>query len=336
MMRILYIGNKLARHGNNSTSIDTLGTLLEAEGFKMTYASSAKNQIMRMLEMLWKTLCSAGKVNYVLIDTYSTANFWYAFAVSQLCRVLGLKYIPILHGGNLPQRLRNNPKISRMIFANSHCNVSPSGFLVSAFAEAGHTNVVYIPNSIEISNYSFRSRAQFNCKILWVRSFAKIYNPLMALEVMNHLQSPYASATLCMVGPDKENMMPAIKQSAADLGINVTFTGPLTKKQWTELADHYDIFINCTHFDNMPVSVIEAMALGLPVVSTNVGGIPFLLQHGKTALLVDDNDSAGMASRITELINNQQLASSIAVNARILAEEFDWLKVKKDWLEILR
>src|SRR5690606_24786051 len=120
------------------------------------------------------------KTDYVLIDTYSTSNFWYAFAVSQLCRFLRLKYIPILHGGNLPVRLANNPRLCRMVFKYAHVNVAPSGYLQQAFSDAGFS-VIKIPNPFDAADFPYKHRQFVGPKLLWVRSFAAIYNPEMAL-----------------------------------------------------------------------------------------------------------------------------------------------------------
>ena len=126
MKTLLYIGNKLSEHGYTSTSIETLGVFLEGEGFNLYYASSQKNEVLRMLEMIYKTFKYSRKVDYVLIDTYSTKNFWYAFIVSQICRLLRLKYIPKLHGGNLPDRINKSRLFSNMIFSNAFINIAPS------------------------------------------------------------------------------------------------------------------------------------------------------------------------------------------------------------------
>src|SRR6187431_1515693 len=99
MKQVLYIGNKLSKHGITPTTIEILGPLLEKEGYIISYSSAQKNKFLRITAMLWSVFWHQ-KSDYVLIDTYSTSNFWYAFATSQLCRILKLKYIPILHGGN--------------------------------------------------------------------------------------------------------------------------------------------------------------------------------------------------------------------------------------------
>ena len=335
MKNLLYIGNKLSKHGVTPTTIETLGPLLEQEGFNIQYSSCQKNQGLRLIAMLWSVI-QYRKSDYVLIDTYSTTNFWYAFAISQLCRLLGIKYIPILHGGNLSFRLSQHPKISGMIFKNSFHNVAPSLFLINEFKAEGYDNVVHIPNAIELDKYPFLERKKAVPNLLWVRSFAKIYNPIMAVEVLACLKKKYPKASLCMVGPDKDGSLLESKQRANNLNVEVVFSGKLSKQDWINISKNYSIFINTTHFDNMPVSVIEAMSLGLAVVSTNVGGIPFLLENENDSLLVPDNDVDKMVESIVRLIEESDLFNKITSTARKKTKQFEWQEVKLKWLTILQ
>lgn len=335
MKNLLYIGNKLSCHGYTITTIESLGLLLENENYKLRYASDKKIKFFRLLDMLGATIRHASSTDYVIIDTYGTQNFWYAFLVSQLCRVMHLKYIPILHGGNLPQRLENNGAICKMIFKNAHINVAPSPYFYSLFRHHGFENLVSIPNIIETHNYKFKLREVIRPRLLWVRSLALTYNPSMAIRVLAEVKKDFPEATLCMVGPDKEGLLPNLQALARELQVEVTFTGHLSKTDWISLSEQFDIFINTTHLDNTPVSVIEAMVLGLPVISTNVGGIPFLLKHNETALLVGDDDAVEMAQAVRTLIDDVPLSKAIAVNARQYALGFDWHNVKHKWFEIL-
>jgi len=335
LKNLLYIGNKLSRHGVTPTTIEILGPLLEQEGFDVRYSSSKKSQLLRLTAMLWSVF-QYRKSDYVLIDTYSTVNFWYAFATSQLCRCLKMKYIPILHGGNLAFRLKNNPRICRMIFKYSFQNVSPSLFLMDQFKSEGFQNLIPIPNVIEIENYAFLERKKAKPNLLWVRSFAEIYNPLMAVDVFASIKKKYPEATLCMVGPEKDGSLLAAKQKAKNLELNIQFTGKLSKEDWINESKQYDIFINSTHFDNMPVSVVEAMSLGLAVVSTNVGGIPFLLENQKDALLVSDDNVNEMVNAIERLIEDQDLFDKITTNGRLKSEQFDWKIIRNKWMVILK
>jgi len=336
MKKLLYIGNKLSEHGYTSTSIETLGAFLESEGYTIYYASSKKNTFLRMLEMIVKTIHYSKKVDYVLIDTYSTKNFWYALIISQLCRVLNLKYIPKLHGGDLPNRIDKTRFFSKLIFNNAYINIAPSHYLLDAFTQHGYQNLKYIPNTIELDVYAPAVKEFKTPKLLWVRSFAAIYNPLMAVKVLQKLKVNYPNAELCMVGPIKDDSFEKTLRFANKHTIEVKFTGILSKEEWIALSAGYNIFINTTHYDNTPISVLEAMALGLPVVSTNVGGIPYLLEHERNALLVADNDTNEMVYQINRLIIEPDLAQSITTKATDDITHFDWQIVKKQWIDLLK
>lgn len=333
---LLYIGNKLSEHGNTATSIETLGSFLENEGYNLFYASSKKNKLLRLLDMIFSTIKNARTVDYVLIDTYSTQNFWFAFIISQLCRVLNVKYITKLHGGDLPNRLKRSPFFCDLLFKNAYKITAPSAYLLDAFKDKYPQHLIYIANTIEIQNYNLETKTFATPKLLWVRSFSTIYNPKMAIRVLAELKKDYPDASLCMVGPDKENLVNDCKLFAQKLNVDVRFTGKLTKDEWIELSKDFNIFINTTHFDNTPISVIEAMALGIPIVSTNVGGIPYLLQHKQNAMLVDDDDSKAMKLAIEELLNNTVLRENVIKNARITVEDFDWEIVRNKWFDILK
>ena len=267
MKTLIYIGNKsnVSRNANVS-AIDTLGALFSESGFNVYSASSKKRKIIRLIDMLWFCFKHREKADYILIDTYSTLNFYYAYFVSQLCRSLKLKYLPILHGGNLPSRLKKSPALSRAIFNNAYVNVAPSNYTKSNFETMGFNNIICIPNSIELNNYPFKERVFQDVRLLWVRSFSQIYNPLLAIKVLRALSDKKINAKLCMVGPDGDGTFDEAKKYADELGVDINFTGKLSKQEWIRLSEDYNVFINTTNFDNMPISVIEAMALGLPVV----------------------------------------------------------------------
>ena len=163
--------------------MDVLSRFLSIEGFTIYKSSSKSNTFFRLLEMCYDLVRYRSKVDYVLIDTFSTANFYYALLTSQLCRFFSLKYLPILHGGNLPYRLKQNPRLSSLIFKNSYQNIAPSGYLKYEFEKEGYKTIL-IPNVIPIGNYTFKERKKIAPKLLYVRAFAKIYNPTMAVEVL--------------------------------------------------------------------------------------------------------------------------------------------------------
>jgi len=337
MKKILYIGNNLAAKTSYNSTMATLSKLLIDERYAVTRSSDKKNKIIRLIAMCMAVVSKGKKNDYMLIDTFSTASFYYALITSQIARLFSIKYIPILHGGNLPSRLDKSYFFSKLIFNNSYKNVTPSIYLQQAFKEKGF-DTSFIPNGIPINEYHFKQRTVIKPKLLWVRAFDKTYNPLLAIKVVSLLKRKFTDVHLCMVGPDKDGSLEEVQLLVAKLNLteNIVFTGVLPKEEWHQLSENYDIFINTTDIDNMPVSIIEAMALGFPIVSTNVGGLPYLISDNMDGILVDVNNEQEMVDAITNILESPSKVTALSQNARLTAEKYNLKTIKNQWLNLLK
>lgn len=332
---IVYVGNMLSRHGRSVNFIESLSIKLKPY-YRISAASDKRNKLTRFLEMLLIVWQNKRKCKVTLIDTYSTTAFIYAYWTARLCKVMAIPYIPILHGGNLPLKYQTDKMGLGWFLKNADAIVSPSIYLHDFFSKHGYA-VKYIPNFIEIGNYPFLQRSVIKPNLLWVRSFQEIYNPLLAIRILKDLKQKGISARLCMVGGGKETIIEDANKSirAFRLEQDIIVTGALPKKEWINLSVNYDIFINTTNVDNMPVSVIEAMALGLLVISTDVGGIPYLIEHEHTGLLVSQDKSEEFLQSIQRLLKDPVLVNKMQMNARRKVETFDWENVKNMWFDLL-
>ena len=332
---LLYIGNFTQNHkGSTPTTSAELMGRFKQWGFIVRSASSAKAKSRRMWDMVYLLLRYGAKGTIIIIDTYSTQNFYYAVFIGFLCRVKGLSYIPILHGGDLPCRWKHSPTLAKNYFGNALINIAPSNYLAELAAAQGY-KVTVIPNGIDLSQYPLKIDRQETYTILWVRAFASIYQPQLALEVLQLLSDDYPEAKLIMVGPDKENLLTSCVQYGQEHNLEVSFTGKLSKAAWIARSQEASVFINTAKIDNTPVSVVEAMALGLPVVSAAVGGIPALISEGHNGLLVPSMSAKDFAQKIAAIWDKPSDAIDIAKNARATAEQFDWSVTKSLWLDLL-
>lgn len=332
---VIYIGNQLTKHGFNPTTIDTLSPRLK-QLCNIICASERRNAISRLMDMAFTIWRHRRRVRLVLVDTYSSSAFYYALVVSLECILLQKRYVPILHGGGLPRRLAQNRRTCKLIFGRSWLNVSPSLYLKSEFERAGFS-VEHIPNFITIGQYPFVERAQVRPRLLYVRAFHAMYNPLLAVRVLEDLVKEFANTYLCMIGPDKDGTLSEVKKfgDAVGVSMHLELPGRLGKEEWVRKAEGYDIFINTTNVDNMPVSVVEAMALGLVVISTNVGEIPGIIEHGVNGILVAPGRKEEFVYWIRRLISNPEEARRISTCARHKAEQFDWAKVQSKWKKVV-
>jgi len=333
---ILYIGNKLSSHGLTPTAMEVLVPKLK-NFFKIKSVSNKKNQFFRFMDMNFIFFKNINSLSLIIVDVFSSRAFYFAVFFSFLSRLFMIPYVPIIRGGNLINRIKRSPSLSKFLFLHSAINVSPSIFFCKFLSKQSY-EIIYIPNFVDLDNYPFKKKILLSPKLLWVRSLHKIYNPEMAIHVLHELCKINKSSMLTMIGPDKDGSARNCKNLAIELGVEkqVQFLGKLTKKEWVSISHDSNIFINTTHIDNMPISIIEAMALGFPIVSTNVGGIPFLLKNGNNAILVHDNDLNGMVEGIKLIINNPKIANRLSKSAYRTAQQYSISAVMPKWINLIK
>jgi glycosyltransferase involved in cell wall biosynthesis len=309
----------------------------EQLGGKVIITSRLRRRPLRLLDMLGTALWRRRDYDVAHVTVFSGPAFIYAECLAKLLRFLGKPCTLGLHGGNLPDFAGRHPARTRRLFSQASLVVCPSSYLLEKL-KPFRPDLQLIPNAIDVSQYPLGLRPPGGPRLLWLRAFHHIYNPMMAPAVLERLRQNLPQARLTMVGPDKgDGSYEATLRSATQLGVrdHIEFTGPIPNASVAQVLSEHDIFLNTTNVDNTPVSVIEALACGLPVVSTNVGGIPYLLEHEKTALLVPPQNVAEMTSAVLRLLSDFRLASHLSENGRKLAESFDWEVVLPQWRHLL-
>jgi glycosyltransferase involved in cell wall biosynthesis len=311
-----------------------LAAHFRAAGYSVTAASGAESRYIRLLEIVRTLIRSRRVIDTVLLQVYSGRSFVVEDIASALARRFGHRIVMHLHGGSMPAFMARFPRWTRRVLSRADALVAPSPFLTRAVAERGLAACT-IPNLVDASAYSFRQRGPVAPRLFWMRSFHANYNPVMALRVLSCVRAVLPEATLTMAGQDS-GLESSVRYEAVRMGVAdaVHFVGFLEFEGKTREGNAADIFINTNRIDNMPVSVIEACAMGLPVVSTDVGGIRDLLSDGVSGLLVADDDVQGMAGAILRLVREPGLAKRLSANGRRLAEASSWDQVRAQWEQL--
>jgi glycosyltransferase involved in cell wall biosynthesis len=332
----LFISVFLAAPGFARPCAD-LASRLEDEGWTVIRSSWRTDRIERLLDMVLTVWRRRRDYTIARVEVFSGLAFIWAEAACLSLRAAGRPYILSLHGGRLPEFAKRWPGRVRRLLASGRAVVAPSHYLVETMK--GYRNdIQLVPNALVLSDFPFRLRGPVAPRLVWVRSFHRIYNPSLAVRVLAALRADIPDVRLTMVGPDKgDGALEATRREIAELGLEgvVDFAGAVAHEEIAQYLAGADIFLNTTNIDNTPVSVLEAMASGLCVVSTNVGGLPFLLQDGRDALLVPPDDIAAMSAAVRRLLAEPELARRLSSEARHEAERFDWSFVMSQWKALL-
>jgi glycosyltransferase involved in cell wall biosynthesis len=333
----LLVGNFLSHLNGRRSVCEGLAERLASRGWTLTTTSPHRSGLLRGADMAWSSWKNRERFRSAYVEVFSGRAFLWAEAVTWVLRRVGCPYVLALHGGNLPSFATRWPgRVRRLLQSAEHVTV-PCAFLHDQMRPY-RKNLLLMPNAIDLAEYRFRPRTEPRPALVWVRALHRIYNPGMAIRVLAILSRELPGAHLDMLGPDKrDGSWQETRNCAQALGVTagVRMPGGVPPGEVASWLDRSDIFINTSDIDNTPLSVLEAMACGLCVVTTNSGGMPYLLHHERDALLVPAGDPDAMANAVRRILTEPGLAEWLSRNARRTVEAFDWSIMLPRWEELL-
>lgn len=285
-----------------------------------------------LTSLLYVTKLFARVKKYDLIHIFSASYFSFVLAPTPailIARLYGRKTLLNYRSGEAEDHLSRWHRTAVPTIRLVDEIVVPSGFLVDVFARFG-LRARSIPNFVDTSSFRFRGRSPLRPVFLSTRNLEPLYNVGCTLRAFGIVQKSFPDARLTVAGDGSQRA--ELENLANELGVrDVSFLGPVAPEQMPELYNAADIYLNSPEIDNMPGSIIEAFASGLPVVTTNAGGIPYIVRDGETGLMVQCGDYEAMASCAVRLLENPRLASRIVEKAREECCKYAWGIVRSEW-----
>jgi L-malate glycosyltransferase len=268
-----------------------------------------------------------------VVHVFSASYFSFILAPTPavlIGRLYGKRVILNYRSGEALDHLANWPWTTRPTLRRADAIVVPSGFLVDVFAGFGFT-AKPIFNFVDIERIPYRRRSSLRPVFLANRNFAAHYNVACVLRAFALIQSTVPDARLIVAGDGQQREM--LHALAGQLGLrNVEFVGQVPPDRMASLYDEADVYLNAPLVDNMPNSVVESFAAGLPVVTSRAGGIPYIVRHEENGLLVDSDDHKNLADQALRLLADPDLAVRLADRARAeVLNKYTWPAVHDQW-----
>lgn len=311
---------------------EVISDAFEEEGASVLRVTLQQNRYLRPLSTCWELLSASNEYDTVCVQAFSYGNFLNAAAAILTARMLRKRVIVTYRGGAAPQFLKKYKSASRLLKL-ADTIVTPSRYLKDIFSQLGFV-VREIPNLIDLSEYPFKERMHFKPRLVWVRHLRDGYNPWMAIEAVRQIQRVHPDATLTLIGGGYlyEKLLGFVRSESIQ-GIHLT--GDIPQRELRVWLERSDIFISTTNYDNLPRSLLEAMSAGLPVVSTDVGGIPYLIDAGKNGLLVPPEDVDALATAVLDIVRSPSLGQELVREARSRMDRFTWAHAGPLWYSVL-
>jgi len=246
-------------------------------------------------------------------------------------RLFGKRVLLNYHSGEAEDHLARWGVLVHPWLRLAHAIVVPSAYLQRVFARHGYPTRV-IENVVDTSRFHYRPRAPLRPRLLSTRNLDPYYRVDIVLKAFAAIKARYPEATLTVAGVGSEaERLHRLAASLATGGIR--FVGRVEPEAMPDLYDTADIFVNASVVDNQPVSVLEAFAAGLPVVSTATGEIAAMVRDGETGRIVPPQDPATTADAVVELLENPARAALMTRRARAEVERYAWLRVREAWAD---
>jgi len=313
--------------------LQSLMNVFTQKNINVIKTTSYQNRITKFLDVLFFLPYNRNNYNVIHVQAHSYYSIIYLIVTLFWAKVLNKLIIVMYYGGAAREFFSNYPRMITFLFKNVNRTIVASEYVRFAFKELD-LNTILIPHILEVSNWVFRNRIKPGHNLLWVRNLSNEYNPLMLLDVFKLIKSRDSRYSLKIVGTGnlKDIMKMYIKENSLS---DVEMVGRVSDSELRLLFNWSDIFINTTNVDNQPVSVLEAMACGVPVVSTNPGGIPEIITHKENGLLSNPGDVSAMVQNINLFINDPQLVEKLSIQGRSFVEKkFNSNVIYEQWKNV--
>jgi glycosyltransferase involved in cell wall biosynthesis len=255
---------------------------------------------------------------------------WHLLAAPAI-RIGSVRRRPVVvnyRGGEAAEFLSGSARVVAASLRRSAALIVPSGYLKAIF-ESYSMHAEIVPNIVDLDRFHpDDNKSSCAPHVVVARNLEPIYDNAAAIRCLALVRQkhPNARLTVAGTGPEEEHL----RALAVQLGLEraVEFAGRLDRDEMARLYRQCDVMLNPSTVDNMPNSVLEAMASGVPIVSTNVGGVPYIVQDDRTALLVPPGDDRSMADAVCRVIENPALAQRLRSQALGEVQQYSWPSVR--------
>ena len=290
-------------------------------------------RLLQYLPALWRV---TGQVD--LLHVMSNSGWsWHLFTVPAVwvARLRGVPVVINYRGGAAEAFLARAAGAVRLTLASSASLVVPSRFLVDVFARHSMATEV-VPNIIDLACFRPASVLSEAPRVLVARNLEAIYDIATAVRAFAVVRARLPDASLVLAGSGPEE--PALRRLVQQMGLQdcVHFAGRLNREQVADELRRCRVALNPSRVDNMPNAVIEALAAGVPVVSTRVGGVPYMVEDGKTALLVPVGDAPAMAQALLRVLQDAALADQLRAAGQQSAAQWSWASAGPAWADVYK
>jgi glycosyltransferase involved in cell wall biosynthesis len=335
--KILIIGLFISeenKHRILRSSADRLAEVFQKNNIPIITVSTKVGRLPRLWDTVVKIIKHRKEYDIAIVPLFGGLSLILEHVLTLLLRLLKKPIVIVVRGGAIPEKMKTQSKYYLPVLRRANVIVSPSAFTQSCFKQYG-VDCTMIENVVNLNNYKFNQKSIFRPYLFWMRTFEDVYNPEMAVRLAAILSKKYPDFKMVMAGYDHGSLK-MVKELAEELHVTnkIEFKGYIENEEKNKYAAELDFYICTNRIDNAPVSFIEVMALGMPIITVNSGGIPFLVTHEYNAMMVNLDDDQAMADSISSVIEQPELGHKLVKNGFEFSKQFGEEPVMVKWNQL--
>ena len=341
---VLLVGPKVPPYGGMAIQGKLMQELMTAEGFSVDYLPSnlpfppklefldrlrGLRPFLRSINLCIQMWRLAPRAQIVHILACSWLYFFVVVCpVIVIGRIRGKRIILNYRGGQADDFLRDTGLILKPFFRMAHVVTAPSQFLVNVIGKRVGVPVQIVPNIVNFDRFPYRERHPMRPRLIVTRHLLKLYDIESVIRAFAMVQERYPEASLRIVGTGDQEAN--LRRLVETLKLkDVEFLGYVPQEKLPRIYDQCDILLNASLADNFPGSLVEGAATGLVVVSTAVGGIPYIFENNVSAVLVKAGDWQALGNGALRVLSDPAFAASLKAEALKRCQQYDWKNVRR-------
>lgn len=331
MKKILYITNYKQGVGGISVQVDILQKHLKEEAWDVSLFNTSGGVFYR-LPLIFRLYNQGKRFDIFHIHGCSYLGFFPIALGVTVGRLLNKKTIVTYHGGGAEGFFKKYPRFVRFFLLKSNVNIVLSGFLGNIF-ESYSIPFVVIPNVIEMTTQFFPERDKIRPNYISIRTLDTIYNVECIIRAFTLVQIIYPQASLTILGdgPCRAELEQLTDVLACK---NVQFLGRVDNSTIYNYLTKCDIMVSAPLVDNQPVSILECFNAGLLVISSNVGGVPYMIENGVNGYLFESNNVNDLSEKMVLAVADHEKTMNMTKSAKRALEVYEWRNIRNIIVDI--
>lgn len=325
VMKVLLVTNYKQGRGGISGQVELLHKHLNEDGVETAIFDTKGSVFKRFL--IFNRLVKIAK-NYDVIHANGCSGAGMIPIIFSVIagRINKKRVVATYHGGGADNFFAKHTRLVKKYLTKTDANIVLSGFIANVFDKYDIPYTI-IPNIVELDANVYRERKTIKPNYISIRTLSPLYNIECIIKafVIVKERMPEAKLTIVSDGPSRNEL----EKMVADMQLkDVVFTGRVPNSDIYKYLDSSDVMLSAPKIDNMPVSLLEAFNAGLLVISSNVGGVPYMVEDGVNGLLFESDNHQMLAEKMIEAVENGEKSKEMITEAKTCVSDYSWEKMK--------